>query len=62
MTPRGFCVAVDALNRALAWVTIEGAGGQFEAQLWFSTYGLPQERVTQPEALWAAQLKKTSTR
>ena len=54
-------MTVDALNRALAWVTIEGAGGQFEAQLWFSTYGLPQERVTQPEAQWAAPLKKILT-
>jgi hypothetical protein len=29
--------------------------------LWFSTYDLPQERVTQPEAQWAAPLKKILT-
>jgi hypothetical protein len=56
--PRGFCVTVDSLNGALAWLTIEGAGGTFEAQLWFSTYGLPQERVAQRETQWAAQLKR----
>jgi uncharacterized protein YndB with AHSA1/START domain len=62
MPPRGFCVTIDALNGALAWLTIEGAGGTFEAQLWFSTYGLPQERVTQLETEWAAQLKRILTR
>jgi hypothetical protein len=41
-----FCVTVDSLNGALAWLTIEGAGGTFEAQLWFSKYGLPQAPVT----------------
>jgi hypothetical protein len=58
MAPRGFCVAVDALNGALAWLTIEGAGGTFDAQLWFLTYGLSQERVTELETLWAEQIKK----
>jgi hypothetical protein len=51
MPPRGFCVTV-------AWFTIEGAGGTFEAQLWLSTYGLPQERVTQLESQWHAQMQK----
>lgn len=51
-------MTVDSLNGVLAWLTIEGAGGTFEAQLWFSIYGLPQERVTQLETQWAAQLKK----
>ncbi len=58
MPPRGFCVTVDSLNKALAWLTIEGAGGSFEAQLWFSTYGLPQERVTQRELQWSAEFQK----
>jgi uncharacterized protein YndB with AHSA1/START domain len=62
MPPRGFCVTIDALNGALSWLTIEGAGGTFEAQLWFSTYGLPQERVTELETQWAAQMKKILTR
>jgi uncharacterized protein YndB with AHSA1/START domain len=56
--PRGFCVTVDSLNGALAWLTIEGAGGTFEAQLWFSTYGLPQERVTKLETQWNAEFQK----
>jgi uncharacterized protein YndB with AHSA1/START domain len=58
MPPRGFCVTVESLNDALAWFTIEGAGGTFEAQLWLSTYGLPQERVTQLESQWHAQMQK----
>jgi hypothetical protein len=55
-------VTIDALNGALTWVTIEGAGGTFEAQLWLSTYGLPQERLTRLETEWAVQLKKILTR
>lgn len=58
MPPRGFCVTVESLNDALAWFTIEGASGAFEAQLWFSTYGLPQERETQLETQWNAQFQK----
>jgi uncharacterized protein YndB with AHSA1/START domain len=58
MPPRGFCVTIDSLNDALAWLTIEGAGGTFDAQLWFSTSGLPQERVTQLETQWSAQFQK----
>ena len=61
MAPRGYCVTIDALHGALAWLTIEGAGGTFEAQLWFSTYGSPQERATQLETQWAAQMKKSLT-
>jgi hypothetical protein len=38
------------------------AGGSFEAQLWFSTYGLAQERVTEPEMQWAALMKKILSR
>ena len=35
-----------------------GAGGTYEAQLWFSTYGLPQERVTELETRWKAEFQK----
>jgi hypothetical protein len=52
MPPRGFCVTIDSLDGALTWLTIEGAGGTMEAQLWFPTYGLPQERVTELETQW----------
>ena len=55
-------MTIDSLHGALAWLTIEGAGGKFEAQLWFSTYGLPQQRVTQLETQWAAQMKKILAR
>ena len=59
--PRGFCLTVESLNDAMAWFTIEGAGGTYEPQLWFSTYGLPQARVTQLEMRWAEQMKKILT-
>ncbi|HEY4949136.1 MAG TPA: hypothetical protein VIH88_02265 [Candidatus Acidoferrales bacterium] len=58
MPPRGFCVTVESLNDSLAWFTIERAGATYEAQLWFSTYGLPRERVTQLETRWYAQFQK----
>jgi hypothetical protein len=37
------------------------AGRTSESRLWFSTYGLPQERVTQLETQWAEQIKKILT-
>jgi hypothetical protein len=58
MPPRGFCVTVESPSDARAWVTFEGAGGMFEAQLWFSTYALPDELVTQLETQWTAQFQK----
>jgi hypothetical protein len=42
---RGFCVTVKELNDALLWVTIEGAPGKLEAQLWLSAYAIPQAQV-----------------
>ena len=58
MPPRGFCVAVESLNDALFWLTIEGSGPEHEAQIWFSTYGLPQEQVTKVEAQWNGELER----
>lgn len=46
---RGFCVTIDSLNDALALLTIEGSGPQHDAQLWFSTYGLPGTQVSEIE-------------
>jgi len=56
--PRGFCVSVESLNNALAWLTIEGAGPKHDAQLWFSTYGLPHAKVAELETRWASELKR----
>jgi uncharacterized protein YndB with AHSA1/START domain len=55
---RGFCVTVESLNDALAWLTIEGSGPEHDAQLWFSTYGLPQARMGELESRWAAELER----
>lgn len=56
--PRGFCITVESLNNTLAWLSIEGSGQKCEAQLWFSTYGLPPERVGQIEYAWEAELHR----
>lgn len=55
---RGFCVTVESMNDALAWLTIEGSGPAHEAQFWFSTYGLAAARVSEIEQRWTAALKK----
>jgi uncharacterized protein YndB with AHSA1/START domain len=54
--PRGFCVSVRQLNDALLWLTIEGAPGQHEVQLWLSAYNLPQTKVAAFEKDWWAVL------
>jgi len=59
--PRGFCVSVDSLNDALAWLTIEGLAGEHDVQLWFSTYGVPQAQVSEIEKRWAGALEKILT-
>ena len=56
--PRGFCVSVESLNDALAWLTIEGSGSEHDAQMWFSTYGLPRVRVDEIEKEWAGELRR----
>ena len=56
--PRGFCVTVRQLNDALFWLTIEGIAGQLEAQIWLSTYNLPQAKVEAFEKEWAGMLKR----
>lgn len=55
---RGFCVSVDSLNNALAWLTIECAKAPHNVQFWFSIYGLPQSRVRELENGWNEQSKK----
>jgi uncharacterized protein YndB with AHSA1/START domain len=55
---RGFCVTVKSLNDALAWLTIEGAGPEHDAQFWFSTYGLPQSQVREIDNRWADELTR----
>jgi hypothetical protein len=58
LPPRGFCLSVEPLNDALAWLTIEGSGGKHDAQMWFSTYGLPEASVREIERKWAGELKR----
>jgi len=54
---RGFCVTVESLNDALAWLTIEGSGPRHDVQLWFSTYGLLASKAKEIENRWAGALK-----
>ena len=43
--PRGFCLRLKEWNDAMFWMTLEGTDGSIDAQLWISTFGLPQSRV-----------------
>jgi uncharacterized protein YndB with AHSA1/START domain len=54
---RSFCVRVDLLNNALAWLSIEGAKAPHDVSLWFSIYGLPAPRVSAIEKSWNEELK-----
>lgn len=56
--PRGFCVTVDQLNDALFWLTIEGAPGKHEVQLWLSAYGLPASQVAAIGDQWFGVLER----
>lgn len=56
--PRGFCVSIRQLNDALLWLTIEGAPGQHEAQLWLSGYNLPQTKMRGFEKDWDEVLQR----
>lgn len=56
--PRGFCVSVESLNDALLWLTIEGAPGNHEVQLWLSAYGLPAGQVTAFGDQWTGVLER----
>jgi uncharacterized protein YndB with AHSA1/START domain len=56
--PRGFCVTVEQLKDALAWLTIEGGKPPHDVQLWFSTYGLPAADVKALEERWSGELQR----
>lgn len=56
--PRGFCVTVAHLNDAPFWLTIEGAAGQHDVQLWLSAYGMPQAQVDAFGERWAHVLER----
>jgi hypothetical protein len=45
-------------KNALFWLTIEGGEGKIEAQIWISTFGLPQSRVVELQGEWGSRLKK----
>ena len=54
---RGFCVTVRELNDALFWLTIEGAPGKIEAQIWLSAFGVPEEEVNAFHKTWESRLE-----
>jgi uncharacterized protein YndB with AHSA1/START domain len=55
--PRGMCLRVAEWNEALLWVTLEGKDGKLDAQVWISTFGLPQSRVDELNNVWGERLK-----
>jgi hypothetical protein len=58
---RGFCPSVNELNDALFWVTIEGAPGSIEAQIWFSAFSLEKSAVERFENMWKKRLQEVFT-
>jgi|SRR5271166_2817125 len=55
---RGFCLSVKELNNSLFWVTIEGTPGEIEAQIWLSSFGLPEEKLRAFEGFWKNKLQE----
>jgi hypothetical protein len=55
--PRGFCVTVREMKDSLVWLTIEGAPGKTEVQLWLSAFGMEQREVDVFGARWMGRLK-----
>jgi len=53
---RGFCLSVHELNDALFWLTIEGAHGSIEVQVWLSAFGLEPARVASFNENWQRRL------
>jgi hypothetical protein len=49
---------VESLNDALFWLTIEGAPGKHDVQLWLSAYGLSQAEVEAFEKNWSGVLQE----
>jgi uncharacterized protein YndB with AHSA1/START domain len=56
--PRGFCLTVESLHDALFWVTMEGAPGKLDVQLWLSAYGLSQNDADAFAARWQTVLER----
>ena len=56
--PRGICLRVSEWNNALFRVSIEAAGDKFDAQVWISTFGLPQNRVEAQREECGSRLSK----
>jgi uncharacterized protein YndB with AHSA1/START domain len=54
---RGFCLSIKELDDALFWLTIEGAPGKIEAQIWLSAFSLPESQIKQFESIWQNRLQ-----
>jgi hypothetical protein len=44
---------VRELNDALMWVTIEGAPGKIEVQIWLSAFNIPHDTIKKFEKDWS---------
>jgi uncharacterized protein YndB with AHSA1/START domain len=56
--PRGFCLSVAEMNDALLWLTIEGAPGKIEVQVWLSAFGVAQADVDAFGKRWLAAMER----
>lgn len=55
---RGFCLSVRELNNALFWLTIEGAPGEIESQIWLSAFSVSESQVQEFESEWKRRLQE----
>ena len=55
--PRGICLRVMEWDDALFWVSLEGVDANVNAQIWISTFGVPQNRVDELNSIWSGRLK-----
>lgn len=57
----GGSLTVEFTLEASGQLSIEGSGEKRQAPLWLSICGVPQDRVTQIETIWTAELKPILT-
>jgi uncharacterized protein YndB with AHSA1/START domain len=56
--PRGFCLTVREMNDALLWLTIEGAPGNTEVQLWLSAFAIASTQIESFSREWEHRLRE----
>jgi uncharacterized protein YndB with AHSA1/START domain len=59
--PHNFACTIESLNDAVLFIEMEPGGEVEHCGVWLSTYGLPEERVRELEAILSAKLEASLT-